>query len=249
MLAARWPRLPSTGRRAALVPLAWGVALLLLLAAALVALAAPAARGAQHDGVRVQLLAINDFHGALETVPRPGDERPVGGAAVMAAYLDAREAAARADGATSLRVGAGDLIGASPLVSGLLRDEPTIEALSRMRLRWSSVGNHEFDKGVAELRRLQYGGCAPAKSGGLLLSSTDPSLLDPATGCFRGARFTYLAANVIDEATGEPLFPPYAITRVRGVPIGFIGAVLRETPSIVTPSGVAGVRFLDEAET
>ena len=205
--------------------------------------------GEAADPIRVQLLAINDFHGQLETVARSGDGRPVGGAAVLAAYLDAREREATAGGATSLRVGAGDLIGASPLVSGLLRDEPTIEALSRMRLRWSSVGNHEFDKGVAELRRLQDGGCAPAKSSGLLLSSTDPSLLDPATGCFRGARFSYLAANVIDQATGEPLFPPYAITRVRGVPIGFIGAVLKGTPGIVVPSGVAGVRFLDEAET
>src|SRR5258708_32156727 len=102
MPAAHWPHPPPTDRRGALAPRAWVVALLLLLAAALAALPAPAARGAQDDGVRVQLLAINDFHGALETVPRPGDGRPIGGAAVMAAYLDAREAAATADGATSL---------------------------------------------------------------------------------------------------------------------------------------------------
>jgi 5'-nucleotidase len=249
MPAARWPHPPLSGRRAALAPLTWVVALLLLLAAALATLPVPAARGAQDDGIRVQLLAINDFHGALETVPRPGDGRPIGGAAVMAAYLDAREAAATADGATSLRVGAGDLIGASPLVSGLLRDEPTIQALGQMRLRYSSVGNHEFDKGVAELRRLQAGGCAPAKSSGLYASTNDPAALDPATGCFRGAAFQYLAANVLDSASGEPLFPPYAVERVGGVPIGFIGVVLRETPSIVVPSGVAGVRFLDEATT
>jgi 5'-nucleotidase len=202
-----------------------------------------------HEPIEVQLLAINDFHGQLETVERPSDGRPIGGAAVLAAYLDAREQEATAGGATSLRVGAGDLVGASPLVSGLLRDEPTIRALSLMRLRYSAVGNHEFDKGVAELRRLQYGGCAPPKSSSLLLSSADPSLLDPATGCFRGARFHYLAANVVDEATGQPIFAPYAITRVRGVPIGFVGAVLKETPGIVVPSGVAGVRFLDEAAT
>ncbi len=205
--------------------------------------------GRSADPIQVQLLAINDFHGQLETVDRARDGRPVGGAAVMAAYLDAHEREATAAGATSLRVGAGDLVGASPLVSGLLRDEPTVEALGRMRLRFSAVGNHEFDKGVAELRRLQYGGCAPAKSDGLLRSSADPALLDPATGCFRGAQFEYLAANVLDEATGETLFPPYAITRVQGVPISFVGAVLKETPSIVTPSGVAGVRFLDEAAT
>jgi 5'-nucleotidase len=249
MPAAYWTQPPPTGRRVPPAPRAWIVGLLLLVAASLAALPAPAARGAQDDGVHVQLLAINDFHGALETVPRPGDGRPIGGASVMAAYLDAREAAATADGATSLRVGAGDLIGASPLVSGLLRDEPTIQALGQMRLRYSSVGNHEFDKGVAELRRLQAGGCAPAKSSGLYASTNDPAALDPATGCFRGAAFQYLAANVIDAATGEPLFPPYAIERVGGVPIGFIGVVLRETPSIVVPSGVAGVRFLDEAAT
>src|SRR5579883_3349042 len=173
------------------------------------------------------LLAINDFHGQLETMPRPSDGRPLGGAAVMAAYLDAREAEATAAGATSLRVGAGDLIGASPLVSGLLRDEPTIVALSQMRLRYSSVGNHEFDKGVAELRRLQDGGCAPPKSGGFFQSSIDPAALDPRTGCFRGASFEYLAANVIDDATGETLFPPYAVERVAGVPVGFIGVVLK----------------------
>src|SRR3954466_12077351 len=101
MPPARWPHPPPTGRRGAPAPLGWGVALLLLLAAALAALPVPAARGAQADGVRVQLLAINDFHGALETVPRPGDGRPIGGAAVLAAYLDARGAAAAARGGTS----------------------------------------------------------------------------------------------------------------------------------------------------
>ncbi|HLH22656.1 MAG TPA: bifunctional metallophosphatase/5'-nucleotidase [Chloroflexota bacterium] len=247
-MIGRPPPRPAPGPRQPARAARWAVAAL-LVACALRFGALPAASGAQAGPVQVQLLAINDFHGQLETMPRPSDGRPLGGAAVMAAYLDAREAEATAAGATSLRVGAGDLVGASPLVSGLLRDEPTIEALSLMRLRYSAVGNHEFDKGVAELRRLQYGGCAPAKSSSLLMSSTDPSLLDPATGCFRGAQFQYLAANVIDEATGEPLFPPYAITRVRGVPIGFVGAVLKETPSIVTPSGVAGVRFLDEAAT
>jgi 5'-nucleotidase len=250
MTAQRQPPLPLPCRRPRQrAPLYWAALVLALLVPFLLGGPAPSARGAQDDAVLLQLLAINDFHGQLETIPRASDDRPIGGAAVMAAYLDQREAQAAAEGAISLRVGAGDLIGASPLVSGLLRDEPTIQALDAMRLRYSSVGNHEFDRGVTELRRLQYGGCAPPKLSGSYLSTTDPAALDPATGCFRGASFQYLAANVLDDATGQPLFPPYAVERVGGLPVGFIGAVLKETPTIVVPSGVAGVRFLDEAPT
>ena len=207
----------------------------LLLAAVLVAaMLFPAVAASAGDGdggqvVRLQLLAINDFHGALQSRTLGG--RPIGGAAVLAAYWDRWEQEARKDGFTTLRVGVGDLVGASPPVSALLQDEPTIEALNRMHLLFSAVGNHEFDEGVAELRRLQEGGCHPA------------------TGCFAGARFRYLTANVVDAETGEPLFPPYAVVRVRGIPVGFIGVTLKETPTIVTPTGVAGLRFLDEAES
>jgi 5'-nucleotidase len=187
--------------------------------------------GARGKGqtVGLQLLAINDFHGALE--PRAVAGRPAGGAATLAAYLDRAEEEARAEGAPTLRVGAGDLIGASPPISALVQDEPTIEALGLAGLRFSSVGNHEFDEGPAELRRLQEGGCHPE------------------TGCFAGASFRYLAANVVDATTGQPVFSPYAIETVRGIPVAFIGAVLEATPTIVTPAGVAGLRFLDEAET
>ena len=183
---------------------------------------------ASDDTVRLQILAVNDFHGALQSRTLGG--RPIGGAAVLAAYWDRWEKEAQKQGITTLRVGVGDLVGASPPVSALLQDEPTIEALSRMHLLFSAVGNHEFDEGVAELKRLQDGGCHPE------------------TGCFPGAGFQYLTANVVDAETGEPLFPPYGIVRVRGIPVAFIGATLKETPTIVTPTGVAGVRFLDEAE-
>lgn len=189
----------------------------------------PAADARRADEtVRLQILAINDFHGALQS--RTLNGRPIGGAAVLAAYWDRWEQDAQKQGITTLRVGVGDLVGASPPVSALLQDEPTIEALSRMHLLYSAVGNHEFDEGVAELKRLQEGGCHPE------------------TGCFPGARFQYLTANVVEAETGRPLFPPYAVVRVRGIPVAFIGVTLEETPTIVTPTGVAGLRFLDEAE-
>jgi 5'-nucleotidase len=219
------------------------VALWLVAACGLLLALAPllgdAASNAQDSPTeRVQLLTFNDFHGNLESLTvGPADaRRPIGGAAVLAAYLDQREQQAQGEVARTLRVAAGDLIGGSPLVSALQRDEPTIRAMDLLELRYSSVGNHEFDRGIAELRRLQNGGCAP-------------STPTPAPGCFPGAGFRYLAANVIDTATGQPIFPPYLVEYVRGIPIGFIGVVLKETPSIVTPSGVAGLEFLDEVET
>ncbi|QIA27787.1 bifunctional metallophosphatase/5'-nucleotidase [Thermaerobacter sp. PB12/4term] len=213
-------------RRVGRLP-AWLLPVVLVLL--LVSPAVTSAEGAGSRTVRLQLLAINDFHGALQSRTLGG--RPIGGAAVLAAYWDRWEEEAKKDGFTTLRVGVGDLVGASPPVSALLQDEPTIEALNRMHLLVSAVGNHEFDEGVAELKRLQEGGCHPV------------------TGCFEGAKFQYLTANVVDAKTGEPLFPPYAMVRVRGIPVGFIGVTLKETPTIVTPTGVAGVRFLDEAES
>ncbi len=181
------------------------------------------------DTVAVQVLAINDLHGALE--PRELRGRPIGGAASLAAYLDGWRRDAQARGVDSITVGAGDLIGGSPPISSLLRDEPTIDAVGLMGLCFSAVGNHEFDRGLAELRRLQDGGCHPA------------------TGCFAGARFRYLAANVVDDASGVLLFPPYVVAQLGGVPIGFIGAVLKETPTIVSAQAMAGIRILDEIET
>lgn len=180
--------------------------------------------------VDLQLLAINDFHGALES--RKLGSRPIGGAAVLASYMDQWEADAKnSTNAKTIRVAAGDLVGASPPISALLQDEPTIQALDLMDFRYSAPGNHEFDEGLTEFRRLANGGCHPA------------------TGCFKGAGFEYLAANVVDKKTGEPVFAPYAIERVDGIPVGFIGVVLKATPTVVTPSGVAGLEFLDEAAT
>ena len=210
-----------------------------LLIALLTLLLLPAAAAAKPGDVSVQLLGLNDFHGHLEgntpgtITPSPGAARvPAGGAEYLATHIRAK-----AEGnPNTLVVSAGDLIGASPLLSALFHDEPTIEAMNKIGLDLNAVGNHEFDEGAAELLRMQNGGCHPDD------------------GCqdgdgFAGAEFGFLAANVVDEDSGEPLFPPYAIRKFGGIKVGFIGMTLEGTPDIVSPSGIAGLDFLDEAET
>ncbi|MGH8516099.1 MAG: metallophosphoesterase, partial [Panacagrimonas sp.] len=133
-------------------------------------------------------------------------------------------------------VSAGDLIGASPLISGLFHDEPTIEAMNRIGLDFNAVGNHEFDEGVDELVRMQEGGCHPVD------------------GCldgdgFDGAQFRFLSANVEQESSGKPLFKRYAIASRGGVKVGFVGLTLEGTPTIVAAAGIRGYRFLDEVES
>ncbi|MCL4140933.1 UNVERIFIED_CONTAM: hypothetical protein GTU68_010951 [Idotea baltica] len=180
--------------------------------------------------VRLQILAINDFHGNIAT--SSGSFGGVGRADYLAANLRAREYHNR----NSILVSAGDLVGASPLVSALFHDEPTIEAMNLMRLELNGVGNHEFDEGVDELLRLQNGGPHPVDGN---LDGTP----------FRGANFQFLAANVKYEDTGETIFPGVAIKRYEGIKVAFIGMTLEGTPSIVTPAGVAGLTFEDEVET
>lgn len=193
--------------------------------------------------IHFKILGINDFHGQLE--PRKLFDRPVGGAAVLASYLEAAADEAP-DGA--LLIQAGDQVGASPPVSALLRDEPAIGFLNLLANRHCSyrfklhplcnvvgtLGNHEFDEGSAELLRLLDGGN----------HENGPFQEDP----WRGARYPTVSANVVWADSGEPLLPRSVIKRVRGLPVAVIGAVLKETPTIVTPSGVAGLEFRDEAE-
>jgi 5'-nucleotidase len=213
---------------------------LLTLAALLLAAGCATAPGGP---VTVKLLAINDFHGALQPppggirVPDPADATKsvvvnAGGAERLATAV----AEAKAKNPHHLFVAAGDLIGATPLLSALFRDEPTVEALSAMGLAFSAVGNHEFDRGAAELLRLQRGGCHPGDG-----------CKGPAP--FRGAGFQWLAASTVDTATGRTILPSHAIRRFAGIPVAFIGLTLRDTPSIVVPAGVAGLRFEDEAAT
>ncbi|WP_027341724.1 bifunctional metallophosphatase/5'-nucleotidase [Hamadaea tsunoensis] len=185
------------------------------------------------------LIAFNDFHGAIDPPTGSGgliNGTPAGGSEYLTTWVKKLRTEAQASGEQSLTVAAGDLIGASPLVSAGFHDEPAIEIMNNLGLDLSSVGNHEFDEGTTELRRMQFGGCHP----------TD--------GCqdgdgFAGAKFPYLAANVLDKKTHLPFLLPVSIKLVGGVPVGFVGMTLKGTPGIVNPAGVTSVEFKDEIET
>ncbi|MFI6089458.1 bifunctional metallophosphatase/5'-nucleotidase [Streptomyces sp. NPDC051218] len=242
------PQLRRPRRRATRVlAAAASLATLGALAAAL-----PASAGQDHTGaagkkrtVDVQLLSFNDFHGNLQppagssgqvSEKQPdGTEKKIdaGGAEYLATSLRT----ARKGNPYSVTAAAGDLIGASPLLSGLFHDEPTVEAMNKLDLDVTSVGNHEFDEGAKELARMQNGGCHPKD------------------GCFekgkkfKGADYPYLAANVTDEKTGKPILKPYWVWKNKGVKVGFIGVTLEGTPDIVSAEGIKGLKFHDEIET
>lgn len=185
--------------------------------------------------VNVQILAVNDFHGNLE--PPAGSSGRIGTInAGGVEYLATHIASLRATNPNTVVVSAGDMIGATPLLSALFHDEPTIEAFNLIGLDYNAVGNHEFDEGAAELLRMQYGGSHPI-DGDL---DGDP---------FYGANFRYLAANVVRQDNGKTIFPAYKMRSFAGAKVAFIGMTLEGTPTIVTPSGVAGLDFLDEADT
>ena len=213
----------------------------ILALAIMTALASPA--DAQTMPVDLRILAINDFHGNLRPPPvgiriaDPEDKAkkilvPAGGAEHMATLVKQMRDGHR----NSIFVAAGDLIGASPFLSAMFHDEPTIEALSMMGLDISSVGNHEFDEGKAELLRMQNGGCHPVDK-----------CLGPHP--FLGAKFRYLAASTFEKATGKTVFPAYDIRTFDGIPVAFIGLTLKGTPNIISPESAAGLEFRDEAET
>ncbi|MCB9076376.1 MAG: bifunctional metallophosphatase/5'-nucleotidase [Anaerolineaceae bacterium] len=184
--------------------------------------------------IELQILAFNDYHGHLQSTT-PGTIN--GAAAGGSEYLSAKLNELRLGHKYSLTVAAGDLIGGSPAFSGLFHDEPSVESLNAMKLDVSSVGNHEFDEGVTELLRMQNGGCHPID------------------GCYfpdkpyAGADFQWLAANVVNEDSGETALPPYWIRRFQNVKVGFIGMTLEGTDAIVAAAGIRGWDFRDEAET
>ncbi len=221
----------------------------------------------------IQILSFNDFHGNLE--PPSGSSgrvvtghvldtttgvtkavdvtADVGGVEYLATHL--RDA--RRGNRNSVTVAAGDIVGASPLLSAAFHDEPTIEAMNKLGLEATAVGNHEFDEGYKELQRLQYGGCLPDGAG---LNNQDSC----AAGVFKGAKFHILAANVKyapkvtgDNArqkhhsnnAGKTILPAYWVKNFHGAKVGFIGMTLKETPNIVTKAGIAGLEFTDEVKT
>jgi 5'-nucleotidase len=201
------------------------------------------AAGGEDKDTFVQLLAINDFHGNLvppsgssgRIAVAPGQTVNAGGVEYLATWIKSL----RTTNPNTLTVGAGDLIGASPLISGLFHDEPTIEAMNSLGLDVTGVGNHEFDEGIVELLRMQFGN----QLGG--------DGCHPVDGCqdgtpFGGALFKYLAANVFYEGTQSTIFPPYQVRKIGNAKIAFIGLTLEGTPLIVTPAGVAGLEFRPE---
>ena len=215
--------------------------LALALDALTLAVSPPAA--AQPATVDLRILAINDFHGYLRApsggirIDDPEDRSkkitvPAGGAEHMATLVKQLSEGHK----NTIFVAAGDLIGASPLLSAMFHDEPTIESLSTMGLALAAVGNHEFDEGEEELKRMQNGGCHP---------------LDKCQGPhpFTGAKFHYLAASTVETATGKTIFPPYEIRTFDGIPVAFIGLTLKGTAGIISPASAAGLEFRDEAET
>ena len=198
-----------------------------------------------------KMIGFNDYHGNLEspgtfgtsTAVLAADRPPVGGAEFMAAHV----ARLKAQNPLNVVVGAGDLIGTTPLVSASFFDEPAIETLNRIGLEFSAVGNHEFDQGAAELQRLQNGGCKTVAGVQSANSCKGAAVGTPVP--FEGAKFKWLSANVITTATGKPLLPAYGIKTFNNVKVAFIGMTLKATPSIVTPTGVAGLEFKDEVQT
>jgi 5'-nucleotidase len=202
--------------------------------------------------VAVKVIAFNDFHGNLKTpnatVRVPDPTQPTGTRPVPAGGVEqfsAVVAGLKAKTPHHAVVTAGDMVGATPLLSALFQDEPTIEAMNLIGIDFHAAGNHEFDYGIQHLKRLQNGGCAVNAKTNL----PDCTGREPGRETFAGANFKFLAANVTEIATGKLLFPAYGIKEFEGFKVAFIGLPLRDTPAIVRPGGTTGVVFRDEADS
>jgi 5'-nucleotidase len=227
-------------RRTTLTLAATALTTALLAGCASTPAAAPAAP------VTLRVIAFNDLHGHLETAalnlphPNPANaQQPLRVAVGGTAPLSGLVKALRASAPHSVVVSSGDAIGGTPLISALFFHEATIEVMNRIGVDVATLGNHEFDAGAAELQRVLRGGCRTAQPGDTAISC--------ALGPYEGAKFPSIAANVL-RADGTPLLPASVVREFGGIKVGIIGAVTRITPSIVVPSGVAGLRFTDEAD-
>lgn len=185
--------------------------------------------------VKLRLLGVNDLHGHLEP-PRAG----VGGVAWLDAHLDAATVPGR-----TIRVHAGDMVGASPLISSWFHDEPAIEAANELEFDVGTVGNHEFDEGGDELLRLLRGGRRTGDEA--LKADADGRFVNTSSPDYGGAAFPYVAANTIDR-DGEPLLPPYAVVERVGVKVGFIGVTTTSTPHFLLPRHAERFRFTDVSD-
>jgi 5'-nucleotidase len=252
MPATPAPANPARRRRAIIGSAVAGGALLAAVAVPSIASAGDTDASRHRPGhghgrtLDLQMLAVNDLHGNVEapagssgqvTETDPVTGKPVKTDAGGLEYLATSLRKARAGHRNSMTFAAGDMVGASPMLSGLFHDEPTVESLNRIGLDASGVGNHEFDEGAKELIRLQNGGCHPVE------------------GCFdkgrkfAGADYPILAANVTWEKTQRPILKPYTVVKQKGVKVGVIGVTLEGTPNVVTAEGVKGLKFHDEIKT
>jgi 5'-nucleotidase len=218
----------------------------LALAATATLLAGCATPSVPKEPVMLRVVAFNDLHGHLQTAalnlphPNPANAAQplrvnVGGTAELSGLVRALRASAK----HSVVVSSGDAFGGTPLISALFFHEATVDVMNRIGVDVAALGNHEFDAGAAELQRVLAGGCRTPQPGDTAISC--------ALGRHEGAKFPHVAANVL-KADGTPLVPPSVVKTIGGIRVGFIGAVTRSTPGIVVPSGVAGLRFTDEAD-
>ncbi|WP_249675296.1 bifunctional metallophosphatase/5'-nucleotidase [Pseudomonas abieticivorans] len=192
--------------------------------------------------VQVNIAAVNDFHGNLLATPLsyPDPSAPKGKVVMKAGGIDALSgvvAQLRQQDPNLVLIGAGDMIGGSPPISSMWADEPTLQALGLLGMKFSTVGNHELDQGTSELQRQIHGGC----------DSPRPDKACQFDKTYSGAGFPYIAANLIDTHTGKPLFAPYQIEQVNGVKVAFVGAVLRDVASVVSNKSMQGLSTTDEA--
>ena len=218
--------------------LAFIVAMMLMWAASAQSKPAPS-----EGTVNLQILGVNDFHGNLES-PRAIDGRTVGGAAYLDTYMDNYESA---NPTRTIRVHAGDTVGASPLISSYFHDEPTIYATNEMEFDVGTLGNHEFDEGGEEMLRLINGG--QRNDGFQFKDGVDGEPVNTSDPNFSGADYPYIAANTVYKSSGKTVLPPYQIVVRDGVSVGFIGVTTLETPGIVAPDAVAPFNYLDISDT